>query len=125
MKANRIFTEDPLHGVEHDEKDTCHSPPACEPVDQAAPTFEARVYTVLVDDDGYCYLQDACVAANVGFGDGEGRTQAAFCESKEDAEMCADHFRRKGELPNDVTWLENPMDAGKPLPFAVAVKVTK
>jgi hypothetical protein len=124
MKANRIFTEDPLHGVEHDEKDTCHSPPACEPVDQAAPTFEAVVWSVEALDGGSLLSKGpaSVVKAYVGNGHG-GYTIAAFCKTREDAEGLAQSYRDRGDICLCGGYHLNPMHLGKPLPFAVAVKV--
>jgi hypothetical protein len=48
------------HGVEHDEDRECNLTPACEPVDPP-PKFEARIYPVLVDEDGNAYLEGAGV----------------------------------------------------------------
>ena len=95
--------------------------------DPPAPAFDAVVCEVGVDplDGGVTVLFDQhTVPAIVGQGH-DGYTIAAFCESESEAQGCVDYYRTKGELPSDIGWLEIPMDAGRPLPFAVAVKVTK
>jgi len=123
MKANPCLISGP-HSDEHDGEPDCCARPACEPVDPQ-PTFEARIYPVLIDDDGNCYLQDACVSAHVGYGDGQGYTQAAFCETKDLAEELAQSYRDHGILIFSFRAHDSPLCRGKLLPFAVAVKVTK
>jgi len=123
MKATRSPKKNSPHHVEHDELEGCAYPPACEPVDP--PKFEAKVCEVVVGADGVCRLKGCKWAAYVGAGAGDGYTITMFCESKEIADELAQNFRDHGILQFSFRAHDGPLCRGKPLPFAVAVKVTK
>ena len=114
------------HSREHDETPACAAEKlACEPVDPPAPAFEAVVREVTVGTDGVCRLAGCNWAAYVGAGAKDGYTVAAFCETQEDAERIAGHYRVHGGLRCSVFCYPYPMMDGRTLPFSVAVKVTK